>query len=247
MYIFTKLSKVKGIKHAFSTVDEGDQSFNFLTEPAVVSNRKRFLGKLGLGLNDCVAMRVTHGNKVLVVGKKHLSKGMVHSDNALVCDGLLTSDRGVFLFLKIADCAPVVLYDVKNKTLGLIHVGWKNVENKTIVDTIETCKLSFSSSCKDLRVYIGPCIRKDSYIVQAPKQVKNPVWKNYIQNNGRGFFKIDFLGMLKKQLLDSGVSEINIFDCAIDTARDSRFYSYFLYNKLTLGPQGRFACVVGMV
>lgn len=47
-------------------------------------------------------------------------------------DGLLTQEKGIMLVVKTADCLPVFVYDKKNSTIGMIHLGWRSARSGII-------------------------------------------------------------------------------------------------------------------
>src|SRR3989344_9484294 len=112
-----------GLIVATSTVADGNMSLKWGEEREVVKNREKFLGGIRLKLEDCVAMSLVHGTKVMRVGKDDRGK-MVE------VDGLVTSEPGVGLFMVTADCLPLVLFDKKRQVVGLAHLGWRGVHGK---------------------------------------------------------------------------------------------------------------------
>jgi polyphenol oxidase len=246
MYQIPKLREIKSINHAFSTVNDGNMSFVYGSLEATVKNREKFLQKIGIDINNCISSYIEHGTGVVLVDKKHLGVGMMDSKEEVRCDAMLTNEKNVFLFLKTADCAPVILYDGTKKVLGLIHIGWKNVENEIMKKVVKICKTRYKIDSKNLQIYIGPYVHKNSYIKENPSQLKDSKWKNYLSEVNLNTYKIDFIGLFKAQLMGLGVKKSNIFDCNIDTARDHRFYSHLISIKENGANEGRFACVVGM-
>ena len=60
--------------YATSRVEDGNMSLKWGEEVTVNSNRKKFLAKLGMKVEDCVLMSLVHGVDVVKVGKKDLGK-----------------------------------------------------------------------------------------------------------------------------------------------------------------------------
>ena len=183
---------------------------------------------------------------VKVADPKSVGVSMKDYKKAVKIDALISNKTNLYLFLLTADCAPVILYDPLMKVLGLVHVGWKGSDLNIVGKAIKSLSNKFKSKPKDLIVGIGPAARKNSFIKDNPLQKNGPKWKGFLENVGEGKYKVDFIGLCKKQLKDSGVLERNIFDCYIDTVHDNRFFSHVREGKLPLRQQGRFACVVGI-
>lgn len=248
MYYFSKLKRNNKILHGISEISDGDMAFNFLKKEEVVKNRLVFLQKNSMDINKCVSITVMHSNKVVVVDKKDYKKGMYDWKTGLKCDALVTNAKGVNLFLKTADCAPVILYEPAKNVLALIHIGWKNVENRTLEKVVNICNVRYKTCCKNFQVYIGPCARKNSYLKKDPKQLQKTMWKRYLTKTTENTYKVDFVGFFKWQLLKLGFVNKYIFDCGINTISNKRFYSHYRFTNSLIrnDTQGRFATVVGM-
>ena len=55
-------------------------------------------------------------------------------------DGLITNKKKLALVVKTADCMPVIISD--KEKIGVIHIGWKGLENKIFYKTIAKFNLS---------------------------------------------------------------------------------------------------------
>ena len=55
-------------------------------------------------------------------------------------DGLITNKKKLALVVKTADCMPVIITD--EKKIGIVHIGWKGLENKIFHKTILNFNLS---------------------------------------------------------------------------------------------------------
>ena len=51
-------------------------------------------------------------------------------------DGLLTDNPNLILFLKVADCVPIYLFDKRLIIFGLVHSGWRGTANKIVMNAI---------------------------------------------------------------------------------------------------------------
>ena len=123
MYQIPQLKKFPNLVHGFSTRSEGDMSLRFGQKEKVIKNRKKFLKKLNISLSDCVVMKASHSTRIITVN---------FPDNLVVADGLMTDKKSLYLFLLIADCLPIILYDPKKEILGLVHAGWRNTNNRIV-------------------------------------------------------------------------------------------------------------------
>ncbi|HJZ05509.1 hypothetical protein A2634_03430 [Candidatus Amesbacteria bacterium RIFCSPHIGHO2_01_FULL_48_32] len=206
-----------------STVKDGNMSFRWGEEGIVNSNRKRFLGRLGLKIEDCVFTSLNHGADIMEVGSK--DKG-----RTVECDAIVTDEPGVVLFMLTADCFPVVVCD--EEKVALVHLGYQGVWKKLI----QKVARKFG---KDARVVIGPGVRKESYVFETVEQANDPEWKPFLEKVPGGV-SVDLVGYIKKQ-----VNNLKVEDCGIDTAKDLNYFSH--YRSVRIGePEGRFATIAAL-
>ncbi len=218
-----------------STVADGNMSVNWGDEEIVSSNREQFLQKLGIKIEDCVKASLLSGTEIWVVGNE--DKGKMFE-----CDALVTTEKGLPLWMVVGDCLPVVIYDPVIYVVALVHLGWRGVDGKLVNKVIKLLS-GLGSQTKDLEIWIGPGIRRESYIWEPEVVVQkdDPLWMPFLENRN-GMTHIDLLGYVKTQLIDSGVRSENIEDSGIDTGSDPNYFSH--YRSIRTGqPEGRFAVV----
>lgn len=250
MYQIQRLLKYSGLFHAFSMKEDGNMANSILGKVVdfenVLENRKRFLSGLGVDINKCVCMWVTHGDKIVNPTPKSIGISMQDYKKAVKVDGLITDNKGVYLFLLVADCLPVILYDPIKKAIGLIHAGWKGVDLEIAGKSVLAMNETYGCNPKDIIVGVGPCAHKDSFIKKNPDQKEDLIWKPYMEKVDVGKYKIDLIGFTEQQLLQAGILGTNIYISEIDTVKDERFFSHVREGSLPLNKQGRFACVIGL-
>jgi len=250
MYQIPELLKFPKLFHAFSTKADGNMANSILGKvqdfSVVVPNRKRFLTKLDVSVDETVCMWVVHKDEVVIADKKWSGRSILDSNYAIKVDAILTDKKNLYLFLLIADCLPVIFFDPVKEVVGLVHVGWKGVDLEIAAKATRRLENDYNTNPKDVIVGLGPAARKDSFIKENPSQVDDSEWQPFIDQLDANHYKVDFVGLCKKQIIDSGVLEKNIIDCYIDTVHDNRFFSHVRERELPLNHQGRFACVVGI-
>lgn len=249
MYKISKLLQYPKLFHAFSTKEDGNMANvilgNKMSLDEVFKNRKKFLTKVKIPIKSCVCMWVLGEDSVKEADSQLAGVSLRDYKKAVKIDALVTNKKELYLFLFIADCAPVILYDPVRETIGLVHVGWKGADLEIVKKVINKLKDLYKTKTKDLIVGIGPAARKDSFIKESPGQINDPKWKPFLEKVNEGY-KVDFIGLCKRQLLDTGVQRKNIYDCYIDTVHDNKFFSHYRDKNKDLKFQGRFACVVGL-
>lgn len=154
-------------------------------------------------MRNIVLMEQVHGNRVITVDKKDIGKTIPK------CDGLITSDDEVALCVRVADCLPISIVDKKGRAVGLIHAGWKGLNNEIISVAIDKMVGVFSINSSDLEINIGP------HICQKHFEVRNDVL-NKFKEFPEAILRVDektYLDLAKiatKQLVKKGVRKQNI-------------------------------------
>jgi hypothetical protein len=148
-------------------------------------------------------MELVHGKHVVAVGKKDIGKIIEN------CDGLITKDPAVFLKVSAADCLPVAFFDPVTNSIGLIHAGWRGLENGVIKSAINLMMEKYGSRAYKIVVFVGPFICQKHYEIKAEVSAK---FANYPQalENVKGKTYLDLGIVAKKQLADAGVKTKNI-------------------------------------
>lgn len=82
-------------------------------------------------------------------------------------DILLTDNPNVTLFMRFADCTPVLLYDPQKKVVGIVHAGWLGTVRGAARGAVQAMRERYGSQPEDLLAAIGPSIGPDHYQVGA--------------------------------------------------------------------------------
>lgn len=198
-----KLITAPNLICAFSNRHDGNMSLSYGDTRDSLKSRQGFLAGLGVDYRDLVCAKQIHGSSVTYIREEDRGKGALAYDTSVSdTDAFITDQKNLPLAILTADCLSIFLYDAKTAAIGLVHAGWRSTEAGIAVKTIEAMKNKFNTSLGDLTVGLGPAIHKCHY-------------------------HLDLIALNKKQLLDSGVKEVNIRDCGICTfCQNSDFFSY---------------------
>ncbi len=160
---------------------------------------------------DLVLMEQTHGNKIKKVFLK--DKGQVIRE----VDGLATSEKGLILGVKTADCLPILFYEPLAKIVGVVHAGWRGTFKQIAVKMVKLV-IKMGGLPSELLVAIGPHIGKCCY-------------------------RLNLLELNLTQLIHSGVRPKNVFASLLCTScHTSEFFSY---NK-EKEKAGRMLSIIGL-
>jgi YfiH family protein len=147
------------LRHGFSTrrggvssaYGKGELNLGFTREDeaeAVQENRRRFLEAVGAS-GELATVRQVHGAEIL----RAETGGAVGEG-----DGMVTDKAGVPLGILVADCAPILVADTRQRVVGAFHAGWRGTAAGIASTGIERFKREFGSKVEDLVAAVGPSI-----------------------------------------------------------------------------------------
>jgi polyphenol oxidase len=132
-----------------------------------IENRKRAFSFFDRKVESIFDVWQVHGNTVICADHpRDLDEPHTKAD------AILTRNPEITLFMRFADCVPIILYDPIKKVVGAVHAGWKGTVNNIVKDTIQTLQRNFQVSPSDIIAGIGPSIGPDHYIVGEEVQAK---------------------------------------------------------------------------
>jgi polyphenol oxidase len=80
-------------------------------------------------------------------------------------DAILTNRPAITLFMRFADCVPILLFDPLRRIAGIVHAGWLGTVRKTITAAVEAMHSTYASHPPDILAGIGPSIGAHHYPV----------------------------------------------------------------------------------
>lgn len=137
-------------------------------------------------------------------------------------DALILTNKKQGIYLRFADCVPVIIYDKEQNIGAIAHAGWRGTVAQIVPKTIE----QMNANTSKIYVIIGPSIGCCCYNVG--KEVINGI-KNSVKDFSK-LFKEDFVDLKltnAQQALELGVPKENIDICPHCTScRNDLFFSY---------------------
>ena len=195
----------------------------------VLENRRRFFSA-ALGrenpAEEAVYATQVHSDNVIVCGKNDLGR------NDLFLDGFVTNEPGVPLFVRTADCCPLLFSDPVHRVIGACHAGWRGTVAGIARKTAEKmCMLG--AAPETIRCVIGPCIHVCCYevgddFVKAVREAVSPDLADLTLVRWEdGRYHADLTALNRRILLDAGLKDEHIGVCPECTASDPvRFFSH---------------------
>ena len=170
----------------------------------VNENRLIAIKNLNLNKKKLILITQTHSSKVIRITKNNLDKN-------ITADGVITSLNNVILGILTADCAPVIIYDDKNKFVCNLHSGWKGSLNNISQTAIKLFD-KYQIKRKNLTAIVGPCLGAKNYEVDKnfqrmfiEKNIKYSKFFRY-KNKKKSYFNLRAL--INYQLSELGLKKI---------------------------------------
>lgn len=168
-----------------------------------------------------------------------LTPQQTHSDHVVTVDdreeypdtdGLILAEPDIAIYLRFADCTPLVFYDPKHNVAAISHAGWRGTAARIGVKTVAKMVLNFSTKPEDLIVLIGPAISMCCY--EVSEEVRDTLLSTV--KNVAGLYKernVDLKKINARQLEGIGVKNIDICEFCTSCNNDL-FYSYRKENGI---------------
>lgn len=158
-----------------------------------------------------------------------LFPNQTHSDNVEFVDerneypntdGLILTNSNDAVYLRFADCTPLIFYDTVQKIAAVTHAGWRGTAQKICVKTIE----KMQSNPTNVIALIGPAISMCCY--EVSEEVRDTLLATVKDTEGLFINRnVDLKRINAQQLKEIGVQQIDI--CPYCTSCDNDlFYSY---------------------
>lgn len=151
------------------------------------------------------------------------------SDQLIEADAHFTDKKQLALMISTADCLPIMLYCTETNRVAAIHAGWKGVENKIVIKTLEKL-IQTGSQNKKFIFWIGPHIMQDSFEVNEDvyQMLLNSSYSaNISYQKGNKFF-VNLLQIVESQIIHILGYKPEIHLVRIDTKTSTEFNSHRL-------------------
>lgn len=232
-----EFSKIISTNHGFfgKRVEESNGIFDSLncSSDVVDENAEKNILKV---------QRYFKASKIILLKQIHSNKCITDEEKNLNADAIVTNKPNILIGVYTADCIPLLFFEEERKIIGAAHAGWKGARLGIIESTIEKI-LSLSGDIKNIKVALGPSIKRESYEVREDfiKNFENDKFFNY--KDGKLFF--DVVKYSIEKLLRQGIQLENIEEINIDTYINSDYFSYRRALKFTRGVCGRnLSCIM---
>jgi len=151
----------------------------------------------------------------------------------------------VSLFMRYADCLPLLFYDPVQYAIALAHAGWKGTVQRVASKAVAAMAQHFGSKASDLIVAIGPGICVEHYevgdsVIREVEQAFGDAAQSLLPGvNGSTHF--DLLAANQLALKEAGVNQIEL--AGICTAADPQDW---FSHRAEGGKTGRFGVLLAL-
>jgi hypothetical protein len=206
----------------------------------VRANRLRAFDALDREPDSVADLWQVHSAEVLVADTPNTP-----ADYKGQADALITDRAAVTLFLRFADCVPILLYDPRRPAVGVVHAGWRGTLAKAAPAAVQAMAERYGSRPADLIAGIGPAIGPCHYAVGAEVVAQTrqafPGAVDALLPRVNGGHHLDLWAANAHALRQAGVEQIETSAlCTVCHCDD--FFSHRAEGART----GRFAALIGL-
>jgi hypothetical protein len=208
---------------------------------AVLKNHQKIYHTFDYPFDSRFDVWQVHGKDVICTDEPR-ELGTLHTK----ADGILTQNPDVTLFMRFADCVPILLYDPVKQVIGIAHAGWQGTHKQVARETVEKMVACYGSEPADILAGIGPSICQHCYEVgQEPWDAFRASFgeeqaHRYFERRG-GRLYLDLWQANQDVLMAAGVTKIEIAGlCTAEHLDD--WYSH----RAEKGMTGRFAVLMSI-
>jgi YfiH family protein len=206
----------------------------------VRENRSRSFGALGLQLDSVFDVWQVHSADAAFT-----SAPRAPTAEYLKADIIFTDRPEVTLYMRFADCVPVLLHDPTRGVVGLAHAGWLGTVRGATSAAVRAMGAHYGSRPADIKVAVGPSIGPDHYevgpdVVGQVQQAFGPESAQLLDTRA-GSTYFDLWAANRLQLERAGVQHIEVAGVCTACHTDDWFS-----HRASKGKTGRFGALIAL-
>ncbi len=167
------------------------------------------------------------------------------NSESIQADIILTDKPSVTLYMRFADCVPVLFHDPKKGVVGISHAGWLGTVRGVCTATVKAMQAKYGCKPENIMAAIGPSIGPDHYevghdvMLQVQSTFGDDVERLLHTHNGHAYLDLWMANFI--QLQKAGVEQIEV--AGICTA--CHLEDWFSH-RAEKGKTGRFGALIGL-
>lgn len=160
-------------------------------------------------------------------------------------DVIFTDKPQVTLYMRFADCVPILFHDPKKAVVGIAHAGWLGTVRGTTTAAVRAMQDRYGSNPTDVQAAIGPSIGADHYeigpdVISRVEVAFGPDAEQLIEGrDGRTY--LDLWSANRLQLEQAGVGQIELAGLCTACHLDDWFS-----HRAEKGRTGRFGALIAL-
>lgn len=208
----------------------------------VVENRRRSFAALYRDPNSLFDVWQVHGADVVFAEAPRPSEE-AHER----ADIILTDNPAITLYMRFADCVPILLYDPHKQVIGIVHAGWQGTVLKAAQAAVQAMTVRYGARPADVVAAIGPSIGPERYevgaeVIQRVQAAFGDSAESLLAPASSSHKALLNLWAANRLVLqDSGVQSIEIAEiCTATNTQD------WFSHRAEKGKTGRFGALIGL-
>ncbi len=206
----------------------------------VRENRQRSFEAFGRSLASIFDVWQVHSAEAVC------AEAPINPDTDLTQADIILTDRPeVTLYMRFADCVPVLFHDPVKGVIGIAHAGWLGTVRGAARAAVEAMQKRYGSRPADILAGIGPSIGPDHYEIgpDVIEQVMITFGKQSEQliETHEGRTHLDLWTANRLQLQDAGVEQIEMAGVCTACSLDDWFS-----HRAEKGRTGRFGALMAL-
>jgi len=183
---------------------------------AVKENFQRFCNAINIPIEHLVFSDQVHEDKIIIVDKKDLGKGILKERDYKGVDGLITQTSGVALVTFFAACVPLFFLDPVKKVIALSHAGWRGTVKEIGPKTVRKMEEKFNCNPSDILAAIGPSIGQccfevsEDVKIEVEKIYSHDIIEKIVKRKNNNKYMIDLWTANEISLMNVGILKENI-------------------------------------
>ena len=216
---------------ALSSIDDGNMKFGRGDDQETALSQTVFLQSQEIEPLQTTLLNVGYDTtdfcRYVVFDDDQQGDGMLEPIATTEADAAVVTRPDHAIFLPLADCAGVIIYDPTNKVLMVSHLGRHSVEQEGARKSLQFLIDEFETDPAEVKIWLSPMVGSDSYPLET--------------FGGRSLRQV-----ITSQFLQLGVDIRHIEVSEVDTAESDDYYSHSEYKMGERDFDGRFAIVAMM-
>jgi len=167
------------------------------------------------------------------------------SKETIQADIILTDKPNVTLYMRFADCVPILFHDPKKGVVGISHAGWLGTVRGVCSATIKAMQKKYGCKPADIKAAIGPSIGPDHYEIgqDVIMQIQSTFGDDakHLLRTRKGRTYLDLWSANSIQLQKAGVEQIEVAEVCTACHLDDWFS-----HRAEKGKTGRFGALISL-